>query len=356
MALQGNFKTQIADLVTSLTAAEIANIDQAIWEEVFELSNFANAHTVVTGRRHGNLQPIINGDDPYGYMPVADNTSCDLNECDITPVYSSKEWCMAEYNCRLAVCMRTFDEDFLVFWNMYRQQLEDPLAEPDAQAFLDYLVNLVTRRISGTQWRAGYWGDSEAVDNSLIDGCDGFFIQAEAGGGEKVSITGSGDNGAVVATDIYAALQSAYEYAVEQPWGGADNLVWKMTQTMAARLVAWLNTSADLSQYNCECINPVSVTNPRGFTTDNLKIFGIPVEAHREIDASMTAAGATGAFRAILTRKTNLLVGVNKEEKLEGFDIFFDRVSRKIYLDAMTYFGVMIPTDEYVYISEVTSS
>src|SRR5690606_16680910 len=124
-------------------------------------------------------------------MPLGDETSCDLNDCDITPNYSTKEWCLAEYNCRVEICMRSFDENFLLFWNMYRQRLEDPLAEPDAQAFLDYITDIVEKTVMGTQWRVGYWGDADS-ENELIEGCDGFFVQAEAGSGEKIEITPAG--------------------------------------------------------------------------------------------------------------------------------------------------------------------
>jgi hypothetical protein len=123
---------------------------------------------------------------------------------------------------------------------------------------------------------------------------------------------------------------------------------------MASKLVSFLNTKADLSMYNCDCLNPDAIVAGRRFNVAGLRIFGIPVEAHREIDLSMTAAGKTGndKFKAILIRKSNLLIGTNTTDKLEGFDIFYDKISRKIYVDSMIYLGVMIPLDEYVYISE----
>ena len=86
---------------------------------------------------------------------------------------------------------------------------------------------------------------------------------------------------------------------------------------------------------------------------EGLRIFGIPVETHREIDLSMTAAGGSGndKYKILLIRKSNLLVGTNTSDKLEGFDIFFDKLSRKVYIDSMINLGVMIPLDEYVYIT-----
>lgn len=352
MALQGNFATAIGDMVTDLVSADIMNINEAIWQETFGVGSFAQSHTLITNRRNGHKQPIIGSEDYYGSMPVGNETSCDLNSCDITPVYSAKEWCLAEYNCRLEICMRTFDEEFLVFWNMYRQRLEDPTAEPDAQAFLDYIEMVVRNRIAGTQWRVGYWGDTAETENDLINGCDGFFAQAEAGEGHTVDIVVAGAT--PTGEELYDAFQEAYEYGVQQIWGSQPDLVWKTTYSVAAKMVAWLNSIGDTSMYNCDCYNPDNIVGARRFTVENLRVFGIPVEAHREIDLSTTAAGKLEAdkYQVLLIRKSNLLVGTNTDSKLEGFDMFYDKVTRKIYIDAMVHLGVMIPLDEYVLISD----
>jgi len=351
MALQGNYATAVADLVDSLVAADKVNINEAIFQSTFMVGNFAQSHTLITDVRNGKLQPIVLSNDYYGAMPLGDETSCDLNDCDLTPNYSTKAWCLAEYNCRREICMRSFDENFLVFWNMYRQRLEDPTQEPDAQAFLDFITDIIEKQIMGTQWRVGYWGDADS-ENTLIEGCDGFFVQAEAGDGIKQELTPAAAE--PTAEEIYAELQEAYETATTATtWGMEADLVWKMSYAMAAKLVSFLNTRADLSMYNCDCYNPDAIVAGRRFNVEGLRIFGIPVEAHREIDLSMTAAGGTGndKYKALLIRKSNMLVGTNTSDKLEGFDIFFDKVTRKVYIDAMVYLGVMIPLDEYVYIT-----
>lgn len=352
MALQGNFATAIGDLVTDLVAADIVNINEAIWQETFGVGSFTQAHTLITNRRNGQVQPILLANDYYGAMPKGDETSCDLNACDLTPNYSAKEWCLSEYNCRIPICMRSFDEEFLVFWNMYRQGLEDPTSEPDAQAFLDYIEMIVTNQVQGTQWRVGYWGDTAATENDLINGCDGFFVQAEAGSGHKIDLSVAG--AVPTGEELYNAFQEAYEYGVQQIWGGQTDVVWKTTYAVAAKMVAWLNSIGDTSMYNCDCYNPDNIVGARRFNVENLRVFGIPVEAHREIDLSTTAAGKVeiDKYQILMIRKSNLLVGTNTDGKLEGFDMFYDKTDRKIYIDTMVRLGVMIPLDEYVYITE----
>lgn len=355
MALQGNWATAIGDLVTSLVAADMVNINEAIFQETFGVGSFSQAHTVITDVRNGKLQPIVGTEDYYGSLPVGDPLSCDLNVCDITPTYSSKEWCIAEQNCRMEICMRSFDENFLLFWNQYRQQLEDPTTQPDTQAFLDYVQEIVTNRIAGTQWRVGYWGDTAQVGNDLVNGCDGYFVQAAAGSGDKVELVGA-NAGVFTAEEIYAAMQEAYEIGINSTWGANTDIVWKTSYAVAAKLVTWLNTMQDTSQYNCDCFDADGITARRRFSVDGLQIFGIPVEAHREIDLSATAGGVTAfdTYKILMTRKSNLLIGVNTSDKMEGFDMFYDKKDRKIYIDSMVKLGTMIPLDDYVYISDET--
>lgn len=351
MALQGNFATAVADLVDSLVTADKVNINEAIFQSTFMVGNFAQSHTLITEVRNGKVQPIVLSNDYYGAMPSGDDTSCDLNACDITPNYSSKKWNLGEYNCRTEICMRSFDENFLVFWNMYRQRLDDPTQTPDAQAFLDYITDIVEKQIMGTQWRTGYWGDLDS-ENELIDNNDGFFVQAEAGAGEKIEVTPAGAE--PTAEELYASFEEAYLFATnETTWGMEADLTWKMSYAAASKFVAYLNTRADLSMYNCDCVNPDAIVAGRRFNVEGLRIFGIPVETHREIDLSMTAAGGSGndKYKVLLSRKSNLLVGTNTSDKLEGFEIFFDKKDRKVYIDSMVYLGVMIPLDEYVYIT-----
>ena len=140
MALQGNFATAVSDLVDSLVAADKLNINEAIWQQTFGVGNFAQGTYLITERRNGQLQPIVLSNDYYGSMPVGDEQTATLTVATLTPNYATKEWCLAEYNCRLEICMRSFDENFLLFWNMYRQRLDDPTVTPDAQAFLDYIL------------------------------------------------------------------------------------------------------------------------------------------------------------------------------------------------------------------------
>lgn len=351
MPLQGNFATTIQAAVDSLTTADQTNINEAIFQSTFGVSSFANAHTVMTGVRDGKVIPIVLAGNYYGSMPVGNEESCTLNTCDLPINYADKVWDLAEYNCRHEICFRTVDEDWLVFWNAYRQRLDNPLEAPDMNAIIAFLTQDIENKVQGTMWRVGYLGDTASASN-LINGNNGFFVQAAAGNGIKINI----DEAEPTPQQLYEYFSQAYNSLADQVWGSESDLVWKMTWAMANKWVTYLNTLTDTSQYNCDCINPESLIAQRRYSIDGLRIFGIPVDVHREIDLSMNALNQTNKYQAILARRSNLLVGTNTTDKMEGFEMFFDKVTRKVFIDTMVYLGVSIPLDEYVYISNEVGS
>ncbi|WP_448607598.1 hypothetical protein [Paenimyroides ceti] len=351
MPIQGNFAAEIRAMVTNLVDADKMNIGNAIFQSVFGIDDFTRYHQLVTGVRDGGKVPIILAGNDYGSMPAGDEKSCEFNECDVDIQYSSQTWSLGEYNCKIPICLRTLDEDFLVFWNMYRQRLEDPLERPDYKAFLSFLTEKVENRIKGTQWRVGYLGDKSSTNN-LINNNNGYFVQAEAGSGTKINLPQANPT----PEEIYEALTEAYNAASEKVWFSEKDVVWRMTYAMAAKFVAFLNTKADLSQYNCDCINPDALTTGRRFKVEGLTIYGIPVHAHREIDGSMAAVSQTNKFQALLIRESNQLLGTNETDNLSEFDIWYSKDDKKIYIESLVYMGVSIPLeDEYVFITnEVT--
>lgn len=349
MALDGNFSTAITALVEDLVTADNVNISEAIFQETFGIGSFVSAHTLRTGVRNGSVIPIVLAGDNYCDMPVGNEQSCELNDCDLETNYAAKKWDLAEYNCRIPICMRTFDENFLVFWNMYRQRLEDPLQEPDAQAFLTYLTQQVERNVLGAQWRVGYWGDTSAITNNLINGNNGYFVQAEAGAGIKASITAAG--AAPTAEEILDSIQAALNTASDQMWMGESDVVVKMSWTVANKIAIYLNTLNRQNPYNCDCVSADGIISADRFSVEGLRLFGYKVEAHREIDGGATCVTDADVNKILIARKSNLLIGTNTTEKMEMFEIFYDKKDRMIYMDSMIYLGVSIPLDEYIYLT-----
>lgn len=341
MALQSNFSAKIKDVVENLTSAQLMNISNALYTDVFGVADFTSAHTFVPGVRQGAVLPIITEDADYGQFSKADARSCAMNDGVLTTEYDNKVWDLVELNARHAICLKNLEEDFLVFWNKHKLVLEDPTQEPEWADFVDYLTDKAVKNLKAAQWRQGYLGDTSHASD-LVNGANGFFVQAEAMNGIKVEKTGT-----PTGEEIYQALEEAYEAIVMEPWFDASTAVIKMTKRMAQTLVNFLNKTNDINMYDVAIINPSNVVAARKFSVDGLYIFGIKVEAHQEIDRSMAAMGDDETYKAIITRKENLLVGSGSIDKVEQLDLFYDRKDKNIYIDVATYFGVALATSQY---------
>lgn len=340
-----DFKTAILSVVKDLVSAEDIDINKAIFYEVFGVSDLTSTHTLRTEVRQGSVILIGDNDADYAAYAKADERSCTMNDATIKENYSTKVWDLVELNGRTALCLKSLEENFLMFWGARKLVLEDPTAEPGFKDYLDFLTEKVIRNMKASTWRQAYLGDKAHASN-LVNGADGFFTQAEAMNGEKITLTGE------TGQEIYDSLRKAYEAISLKAWFDESQVVIKMTKTMAQTLVNFLNSLADASEYNVAVLNPNAVVASRKFTVAGLHIFGIKVEAHLEIDRSLDAISEVDKMKAIITRKSNLLVGTPKVDSLDQFRMFYDNKDNQIYIDVATYFGVAIVTDEYALISK----
>lgn len=351
MALNNNFKTNISDAVTSLTSAQKMEFANVIFASSFDISSFNTKHTIITDVRNGNKIPIISSGNDYGALS-ASTGDCTTNTCSLDANYSNKEWKIGDYDCRVEICLKTFEEDFLLFWGMYRQNLDNPLTEPDKKAFFAYVEQLSNRKIQGALWRAGYWGDVTSA-NALISKNNGVWTEADAGDGIKRELpkmpTLSGKQ-------IYDELSASYQVATSTTWFDESKTFIRMSYKMASALVAFFNGLSDTSMYNCDCLDPNKVVNSRVFSIQNLRMFGLPVVVDKEVDDSGNAVGKTPDYRALFINKDNLLFGVNTTKHLAQFDMDYDKVRKVVYIDLGIQIGVSIPLDdEYLLITQATA-
>lgn len=341
------FANSIKAVVENLTTADKVNINQAIYADVFGVTDLTKFHTFVPDVHNGQVVPIITNDVDYGQYPVAVG-GCAMNDGVITENYSTRKWSLVELNARHSYCMKDLDQDFMIFWNQKKLVLENPLDAPDFGDYIDFLTEKATNNLKGAQWRQAYLGDTSSPSN-LIKGADGYFAMAEAGAGEKISITKAGAE--ATAQEVYEAMQKAYDAIVLSAWFDETKAVIKMTRAMAHKLVSYFNSLNDTRAYDVNVIDGEKVTASRRFSIDNFTLFGITVEVHKEIDFSMNAISEANKLKALITTKENMLIGSPSADKIEQLDIFYDQKDKKIYVDVATYFGVALSLDNYALIS-----
>lgn len=355
MGYNDNFKEQITAAVDSLTAAEKMKFSELIFKKNVEVSDISKSHQVQTGVRSGHLIPIIDNKPNYESFPFVDEKDCKPTECELDAKYSTKKWELGLLECRVPICMRKFDEDFLLFWNMYRQTTSDLDLN---SAFIDYLSSKFQSNLLAAQWRVVYFGDKSS-HSTFFNKIDGFFTQAQANPNQIVPISenkaGTYAEQRLAGKRVYEILEQMYTKASEQIWFDPTACLYKMTKSNGLAFISWLNSLGNNSPYNCECIDPHSVVKSNVFTLENVRYNGIPITIHQEFDGVINQTSelnGTGANnprvnpnRIILTYKSNLRIGTSESKALNSFDIFYDKRDKMIYMDGGSYIGSSLVLD-----------
>lgn len=360
MAYSDNFVDDLLSLVDDLVTADKMELSEMLYEKSFGESNIADSHTVVEGVRHGHVVPILKDTPDPESFPFVDETSCDATECDVEHEFSNMSWELGLIECRVPICLRTFNENFLRFFNSWRHTQE---GEPDLnQAIIQFINGKFERNLTLAQWRVAYFGDKSSA-SAYFNGVDGFWAQAEANSDLVIDITENGgatfaDQAFASGEDVYDYLIAMYDLAAEYPWFDDSRLEYRVTRSMGVKLVTWLNKLGKKAPMNCDCYDADAVTRRNVFSLNGLTINGIPVLVHSEFDDIINystelnggggAAARVNPHRAILTFRENLLIGTSQRAALESFDIWYSKDDKKVYLEGSAYMGSAIPLDEYV--------
>ena len=355
-----NFVDTLLPLVTDLVSAEKMEMSEMLFEKAFQDTDVVAQNEVVTGVRNGNVMPILKDTPEPESFPFVDASSCDETDCDITHEYSSHRWELGLIECRVGICLRTFNENFLKFWNAVRHT---QTGEVDLNtAMLMFISGKFTQNLNLSTWRAAYFGDKSST-SAYFNGVNGIFTQMEANANQVIEITqNDGADFAAQAIEgeaVYNYLIAMYDRATEQPWFDPSIAEYRITRSMSLKLVSWLNKEGKKAPNNCECIDPASAVARNVFMIEGLTINGIPVRTHNEWDKIINystelnggggAAARVNPHRAILTYRENLLIGTSETDALNSFNMWHSMDDNKVYLKGSSYVGGGVPlTDEYV--------
>jgi len=353
MAIDTSTFAAMRDLAETLTAGEKLTLSNAIFTNSFLTPDITERHAVITGVNTGDVVPILDESVDYASFPFMSQSECEQNSCDLNIKFSGKKWTLGLIGCRYDICMKEFLPDFRKFFNENLQVLDN--LDLQSQLIL-YLQSKIVKNFNGAKYRVAYFADTSVTTGAnapLLKDFDGFFTQAEAGSGLQLEFNQVNPTGA----EIYEALEEAYAYFMESDWSDKEGVVWKMTRKMAALWVRFLNGLKDKSQYNCECFSPDGLTAMRTYTLNgNLTILGIPVEVERDLDGVISQLDLDRPYRALLTYRNNMPIATQSSENLNEFDIWYNKDTKKVVIEAEALIGSALPTDEYVYIGAETPS
>ena len=354
-----NFVADLVPLVTDLVSAEKMEMSEMLYSKAFMDQEVTAQNEVVTGVRNGQVLPVLLDEPQPESFPFVDETSCDETECDVTHKFSSHTWDIGLIECRVPICLRTFNRNFLKFFNAVRQTQTGDI-DVD-QAILMFIYDQFTKNLNLSTWRAAFFGDTSSA-SVYFNGVDGIFTQMEAVAANQINVTQN--EGATFAAQaitgeqVYDYLIAAYEKAALEPWFDPSIMEFKLTHSMSAPLVSWLNSLGKKAPNNCECIDPAQAVARNVYMLDGLTINGILVRTHKEFDkiinysTALNGGGGTNArvnpHRAILSYRENVLIGTSETNALNSFDIWHSKDDNKIYMKGSSFVGGGVPLDEFI--------
>ena len=373
MPIDTNFTEQITDVVGSLTKQEKMQFSEALFKGSVEVTDLTKEHTVLTGVRNGNFVPIIDDQPSYESFPFSDPNVCAIPACDVSTNYSAEKWELGLIECKVPICLRSFDDDFLLFWNQYKMIQTDAAkneGEYMSSALIQFMVDKFKKNHLAAQWRGAYFGD-KASSSPLFNGIDGWFTQAEAD--ESKIITIAENEGATFAEQqltgerVYEILLEMYKAYFLGSWFTDKPVEFRMTKQNAMILTLYYNTLKDKKCCDgLQILDPEKVVAAPMFDFERLTFYGIPIKVMKIWDEviNKTAelnpgwngkkittpnAARVNPNRILLTYSSNLLLGTQEQSNLNFFDIWHSQDDDKIYMKGGSYFGASIPEkDNYL--------
>lgn len=346
----------------TLSQEEIKSINEVIFEDSFKNPSIDAFHKVVEGivakKRIvilGKIQGLLG----------KGSGECDPTSSTNQVESTSKTWDPVIISDRLEQCYKDLMDSFWV----YMLQQGKNKADVTTTEFAAYLTEVMNDAIFETILRFAWLGDTNAdtianggylkngTDTDYFNKLDGFWVQVlaivAANATRKTSTTISTRNaGASYSAQAFTTADTTNKVVSEALTNlrlGADlrlrektNLVYVCTQSVA-------------DQYERELINAnISFTTERlegGITV--LRNGGIEIFAFSLLDRIIQTYQDNGTkwnnpHRLILTTKDNLGVGVESVGALDSLDIFYDKKTKKNYVDFMVSMDAKIFSDNLI--------
>jgi hypothetical protein len=353
-------KAQVIDLATNLTTSEKNNISEAIVRDLQTDASFdsSNVHTIIDNVKHGEIIPILGQKASVDSFPMVTGDACEIPECDLTITGSTHKWELYTQECKIPICMRKFDQEFNIWFG--RNNTAFPSDADVNDLAVRYFQDLFLDNLNIAKWRGTYFGDKSLTSN-LYNLHNGFFTQMEANATQVIPIISN--TGATYAAqllftgmDVYNTMVTMYEKYMENSYMSSTP-TFKMTKRTAVVLANYLN---GLKDKTC-CPGVGQVLNPNtigqvGFAWNNLTFWGLQIQVVPEWDRIITESTPLNngikwdnPHRIVLSESSNMLIGVEKRNQLEDFDIWYSQDDNKVYMKGGARLGAGVPLkDKYI--------
>lgn len=357
-----NFTAQLTDMVNSMTDASKLAFSEMIATKTFGVNKLTEAYPVLTGVRQNALVPVLSNNKRYSAFPFRQLGACGVNLCEINANFSTVKFDLGYIECRIPVCLEEFTQDFHLFFGEYKKAS----SETDEQsAILQFLLNIFAENLELAEWRVAWFADKNNA-SPLLNGLNGFFAQMQARPAQVITIAENAaatfvGQKALTGAQIVGILEQMYNQYAESAWYETPNVRFEITQLTASKLVAFMNHLKITDPNCCNGVERISIDGmtSTAYNTQNLSFLGIPIVVRREWDGVINDAevyplnqGANARVkphRIVLAPRENLVIASSNVDQITKFDTFYDRMSKKVYMEGGSEIGAHIPlVDEFI--------
>lgn len=328
----------------TLSPENIRDLRQLINVDLWRDERLQDYFRIVPAR-HGDPVGLIGKGNPIGTA----GCGCDPEYAKFAPANTLKRWELGCWQAPLKVCWKDMEGTIAE----YALKNGTPIGDLNGtQVMSEVIEPLLTDLYVDLVWRLAWFGDTAAenvsdggviangIDPSLVTAVDGLWKQIYGNGMQASRVVDVADNnskGDVLQAGIPTKLIEQMMVDANAATMSLPNKVIYMTMAMATAL-EW-----DMRNSGCGCmpwedrVNGVRTTKWNG-----IEYIALP-KWDEYID---TFEDSVSPYRAILTNRDNILIGTPSGEFVQDFDLYFDRISRNMFLYGTGKIGAMFVNDE----------
>ncbi|MBE4949901.1 hypothetical protein [Chryseobacterium culicis] len=361
MELAYDFNIQdLIDAGCDLAQARQLDIDNMIFQETIETSDFASKHYIQTGIEHNT--PIIGWEQPknWDFLKKSSDLGCDWNSCTLSSEPTKKLWSPHNYDCSLEFCWNDpqITKNFRAFWKLKCQS--DPELEFD-NAFYQFVISQTVKAVNDSMWRIAYF-DYKDNTNTDFAGIDNIFLKllgilADPVLAAQQRVTITQNSAADIAAQMTLPADAGYKYfkqmytlmLTNRPYMmSKPGLKFRVTQELALNYLMWLQ---DNKEVNC-CFSPTDGVTSSKYSLENLNYMGIPIQIEQEwteLIKHLEGPAATKydkPHRALLTYDTEISVGTCDMNAFKQMKRIYDPVTEKLHIRVKTNLDIQATFDK----------
>lgn len=351
---------KIGDL--TFTDEQVRELNELIFLKYVEGESFPQLHNFQTG---------IVTDKKIGFIGEMDIVGIPSNKCSHDPqdaqiATSEKTWTPKEWEILLSQCA----DDLEATLGVYIRKLNPESYDLTNTAYMQLVADKLIEAMNKMFWRIAWLGDTDAANFSgspegeITDGTDTKYFSLIDGFWKQIYAIAANDSSRRVtvtanAQSTYATQTNTTNFSAETALGYLQDLTYNAHPALrqASNKVGLATRSfVDRAEQRLMGlgIQPLYENLVNGIQA--LKVNGqlwIPLDIWDEQIRTYQDDGTKyiRPHRAVLTTADNLAVGVPSTDRLERFDIWYEKKDRKNYIEAIDKIDVKILQDNLVQVA-----